>query len=110
MAATNEFDVIVTLQSPAVLAPDVLEDHMFQVLEAVEKHAGDLALGAVTSANFKDSSIELAYTVMADSLSEAKAVDSKIMAVVEQHTDLNFSGSDSSWREPDVEHVHALAC
>jgi hypothetical protein len=109
MTANNEIDIVVVLQSPVARTADDLEHHMFQVLEAVEKHAGDLALGVVVSCNLEDSSIELAYSVMADTLSEAKAIDSKIMAVVEQHTDLSFSGADSSLREPDPEPAHALA-
>ncbi len=94
--------------------PDIteeqLEDQMFEVLEAVEEHAPEVALGPVVAVNFTERFIELAFTVCHEAQSEAQRKIAEVVALIEQHTSLSFGGPDTSVREPDADHGgYALA-
>jgi hypothetical protein len=108
--ANTEMDLVLTLTSACDRDRDELEEHMFQVLEAVENQAADVAMGVVVSCNFADHSIELGFTVVAETQSEAQAKASRVLEAVEKHTTLKFSGANTSVREPEPEPAHALAC
>lgn len=100
---SNEMDLILTLAAPRAIDQDTLEEHTFQVLDAVEKHGPDQVLGPVVSANFANNSIELAFTVAAASLSAAQAIAAKVLKAIEKHTDISFTGAGTTATEQEPE-------
>jgi hypothetical protein len=108
----DEYDIVVNLRSVETVDREQLEDRMFEVLNAVEQHASEIADGAGVAANFPRSEIELVFTVFAERPSEVHQRVSDVMAVVERHTPITMSGSATSaphHEQPDGE-SHALVC
>jgi len=65
-----------------------LEELSIEVLEAVERHAADIALGPVSGAHFDPPVIELDFTVIAASRSEVQQIAARVMQIIEQHTSI----------------------
>lgn len=103
------FDTGVTLTAVGGFAADELEQDMLDVLAAVEQHAGDVVLGPAVALNLASSTIDLAFTVCADRLSQVQPVVERVLKAIEQHTDVKFSGTDTHTRRPAAD-VYALSC
>jgi hypothetical protein len=86
----NAFDVIITMTIANACDRDTLEDLAIIVLEAVQEHADEVALGPVVSAKFDPRSIELDFDVMAHSVSEVHQKMALVSEVVEKHTPLSI--------------------
>jgi hypothetical protein len=96
-------EMILTLTAAEPMSEKELEQHMFEVLEVVERDGPDRVLGPVVAANFDAGQIELLFTARADTISGAQALVAEVIATVERHTDINFTGAGTSAREPDRE-------
>lgn len=83
------------------IADETLEEHMFEVLQAVEDHASDIALGAVTAVDFDNHAIELAFSLCHDTQSEAQRKIADVLSVVEQNTPIKFGAADTHVRAQD---------
>jgi hypothetical protein len=89
-ATPNEFDVIITMVLAEPCDRETLENLSISVLEAVEQHASDTALGPVISAKFEPPTIELDFDVLAHTVSEVHQKMAVISQVVAQHTSLSI--------------------
>ena len=110
MSAAHEYETIVTLTATEPVSRERLEDDMFAVLDAVEEHAADIALGPVVGAHFGQSAIELAYTVLANSQAEARARADEVTERIawQQVGDGRLERTSIQTREPDRVSMHAL--
>jgi len=109
MNPRREYETIVTLTATEPMDRKQLEEHMFEVLEVVEEHASDFALGPVVAGNFAEHQIELAYTVMANEQSEAHARSDEVIEKIGRHAKrVRFGRTDTRTREPEVAAVHSL--
>jgi hypothetical protein len=98
----RESEVVVQLMAANPEIPDEsLEEHMFAVLEAVEQHAADIALGPVVAVDFDAHAIELAFCVCHRTQADAQQKIADVMAVVEQHTPVKFGSSNATVNEPN---------
>jgi hypothetical protein len=71
MSNSSEFDVTLVASANGDMSDETLEAHADELLEAVLTHAADVALGAGVAVNFATRSLELDFTVVADSLADA---------------------------------------
>lgn len=94
------FDTGVRLTAPAGRSPDDLERDMFDVLAAVERHADDAVVGPAVALNFATSTIDLAFTVFAETLSQVHTAVGRVLQAIEQHTEVMFSETDTHARRP----------
>lgn len=106
----DEYDIVVNLRSIETVDRDQLEERMFEVLQAVEEYASEIADGAGVALNFARSEIELVFTVFADRPSEVHQRVSDVMAIVEQHTAITMAGSATTapHQEEHASESHAL--
>lgn len=96
----SEYESILNLTAPVPKSADELEADMWAVLAAVETHASDIALGPAVSVDFDANSIDLAFCVSADTLSEVQSKTGQILAAIEQHTEVKFSSAGTCSQEP----------
>jgi hypothetical protein len=99
----DEYDIVVNLRAVESVDRDELEDRAFEVLDAVEQHAGGIADGAGVAANFPRHEIELVFTVFAAKPSEVHQRVADVMAIVEQHTPITMAGSATAAPHHDEE-------
>lgn len=106
---TEMFDTGLTLTAPEGVSAAQLEDDMFDVITAVEQHAGDAVLGPAAALNLATSTIDVAFTVSAGAISEAQAVVGRVLQVIEEHTSLDFSQADTHTQRP-ANRDYVLSC
>lgn len=89
----REANVVIELCWHEPISFEVLDANSDDVLEAVERHAGDVALGPSVSLRMSDFAILLRFDTIAASESQAYAAVSKVVRAIEEHTDLEFTKS-----------------
>lgn len=100
-------NVLLTLPLAERASFEVLDRNSDDVLEAVAKHAGDVALGPTTTLNMKDCAIRLRFDVKATSEAVVYRKIASVLAAIERHTDLDFTRSSSAVEASDGELVSA---
>ncbi|HEV3002412.1 MAG TPA: hypothetical protein VGW75_16840 [Solirubrobacteraceae bacterium] len=106
----HESEIILKLstENPAV-DDETLEEHMFAVLHAVEEYA-DSALGPVVAVDFDNRTIELAFSLLHDTQSQAQKIVSDVLKVIEAHTPVSFGETTTHvGKPPHEEHSGDLA-
>ena len=94
-----ESDIIIHLTSTdTTISNDALEEHMFEVLEAVEQHASDPVEGVVVAVDFTRRDIELAFSLSHETQSEAQRIIADVLSLIEVHTSVSFGATDSAVR------------
>lgn len=107
----NESQVVIWLAATDEEASEeLLEEHMFAVLEAVEEYATDTAEGPVVAVDFDKRAIELAFSLNHETQSEAQRKIAEVLQVVERHTPVSFEGTDSSVRKNDADDRSLVLC
>ncbi|HEY3436016.1 MAG TPA: hypothetical protein VGK41_10225, partial [Solirubrobacterales bacterium] len=74
----------------------VLDANSEDVIEAVEAHAADIALGPVISLNLHSCSIKLRFDVLAANDAEIHKRIGKVISIILRETDLELQVSQSS--------------
>lgn len=93
----SEIIIHLTANDPAI-SNDALEDHMFEVLAAVEQHADDAVEGVVVAVDFDKREIELAFSMCHKTQAEAQQIVANVFNVIETHTAVSFRRSDVAVR------------
>lgn len=82
------------IQDP--ISIEVLDANSDDVLDAVEAHASDVALGPALALNPEERAIKLRFDVVAENDAAVYRQISRVVAVIEKHTDLSFVSSRSN--------------
>lgn len=90
-----EYDIVLQLMAPENVSDDDLESSMLAVLEAVERHAADIALGPVVAADLDRRLIDLGFNVEAVSPGESQGKVGQVLQIIEAHTQVQFSATNA---------------
>lgn len=72
------------------------------VMDALQDHASDLALGPVVALNMRTCSIKLRFNVLGATDAEIHKRISEVIAIIERDTDLEPSGPGIQTDPPDA--------
>jgi hypothetical protein len=86
-----EYDVVLQLIAPSIVDRDDLERNMLDVLQVVETHGKDIALGPVVALDFAGRLIDLGFSVEADTPGRAQSMASDLLQIIETESDVQFS-------------------
>lgn len=103
VTAEFEMNVDLELQELKPVSEDVLDAHSDQVWDAIERSAGDLALGHVVSLDFHKSKILLLFDVLGDDDAEIYEKLAEVIRVILQETGLPLRVARVEAREIDAE-------
>lgn len=95
-SANREAKVLIELQMVEPMSEEVLDANSDDVIEAVEAHAADIALGPVISLNTHSCSIKLRFDVIAANDAEIHKQVGKVIGTILKETDLQLAVSRSS--------------
>jgi hypothetical protein len=96
-SSTNrEANVLIEFRMVEPMSEEVLDANSDDVLEAVEAHAADIALGPVIALNTHSCAIKLRFDVLAANDAEIHEKIGKIIAIILSETDLALQVSRSS--------------
>lgn len=107
----HESDIIIhlTANNPAI-SDDQLEEHMFEVLAAVEEHAADAVEGVVVAVDFDRRDIELAFSMCHETQSQAQRTVADVLTLIETHTPVTFRASDAAVRSASGDERSLALC
>lgn len=94
--APREANVLLELIAGEPMSVEVLDANSDDVLEVVQAHAHDVALGPTISLRTADAAILLRFDLLIASESDAYRGVARVVEVIEQHTDLRFESSRSA--------------
>jgi len=95
-SAHREANVLIEFQMVEPMSEEVLDANSDDVIEAVESHASDIALGPVVALNVHSCSIKLRFDVLAANDAEIHKRVGKVIATILLETDLELEMSRSS--------------
>lgn len=95
----READVFLEMQMADPMSEEVLDANSDDVMDALLEHAADLALGPVVALNMASCSIKLRFNVLGKNDAEIHKKIGKILAIIEQHTELEMVRSSVESRE-----------
>jgi hypothetical protein len=91
-----EANVLIEFRMAEPMSEEVLDANSDDVLEAVESHAGDVALGPAIALNMHTCSIKLRFDVVARNDADIHNQVGKVIAIILRETDLELQVSRSS--------------
>lgn len=94
----REANVVLDLRCDDPISEEVLDANSDDVLEAVQQHASDIALGPAIAINEHERAIKLRFDLIAGSAAEIHQQISQILAVIERETDLVFESARSAFQ------------
>lgn len=92
----REANVLIEFQMVEPMSEEVLDANSDDVMEAVEAHAADIALGPVIALNMNSCSIKLRFDVLAANDAEIHKRIAKVIGIILRETDLELEVSRSS--------------
>ena len=108
--ATREANVLLELIAPAPMSIGLLDANSDDVLEAVQAHARDIALGPTISLRTADAAILLRFDLLIGSEAEAYHRVGSVMEVIERHSGLRFARSRSEIELAAAPTSQPIAC
>lgn len=110
----REANVVLELYWRDPISEEVLDANSDDVLEAVEKHAADIALGPAIAVNEHEGAIKLRFDLMVGTVAEVHEKISAVVAVIERETDLVIeamrSAVESSGEDAESKTAEFAAC
>lgn len=94
--AAREANVLIEFRMAEPMSEEVLDANSDDVLEAVEGHASDIALGPAIALNMHECAIKLRFDVMAKNDADIHKQVGKVIAIIVRETDLKLQVSRSS--------------
>jgi prephenate dehydratase len=91
--SSREANVVLEFQMVEAMSAEVLEANAEDVIEAVDEHAADTALGPAIAVNSHDCAIKLRFDVLAEDDAAIYQQIAKVLQVVVRETDLRLSKS-----------------
>jgi hypothetical protein len=101
----REMNVLLELRTENAMSEEVLDANSDALLEAVQRHAADIALGPTISLNLDDLAIRLRFDVLAATEAEVHRAIADVLDIIEQHTDIVIVRSRSATEVDDDELV-----
>ena len=92
----REANVLIEFRMVEPMSAEVLDANSDDVLDAVVNHAADIALGPAVALNPATCSIKLRFDVLAKNDAEIHGRVGKVIATIEEKTDLEIVVSRSS--------------
>jgi len=92
----REANVLIEFRMIEPMSAEVLDANSDDVLDAVVDHAADIALGPAIALNPATCSIKLRFDVLAKNDAEIHGRVGKVIAIIEEKTDLEIVVSRSS--------------
>lgn len=105
--AMSEANVVLTLAMEDPMSFEVLDRNSDDLLEAVEQHASDIALGPTVTLGMKQCAILLRFDVKAKSDGEVYRKIAKVVDAIEKNTGMTFVRNSSDVNATDGELVAA---
>ena len=95
-SAKREANVLIEFEMAEPMSEEVLDANSDDVIDAVEAHAADIALGPVIALNLHSCSIKLRFDVVAANDADIHKQIGKVIAIIFRETDLQLEVSRSS--------------
>lgn len=95
----REAHVLLEMHMADPMSEEVLDANSDDVIDALEDHASDLALGPVVALNMATCSIKLRFNVVGTTDAEIHQRISEVIAIIERETDLEMVRSSVESRE-----------
>lgn len=92
----REANVLIEFEMVEPMSEEVLDANSDDVIEAVEAHAADIALGPVIALNLHSCSIKLRFGIVAANDADIHKKVGKVIAIIFRETDLQLEVSRSS--------------
>jgi hypothetical protein len=84
----REANVLLELRTQNTMSEEVLDANSDALLEAVQAHGADLALGPTISLNLRDLAIRLRFDVIATTEADVHRTIADVLQIIEEHTDI----------------------
>ena len=95
----REAHVLLEMHMSDPMSEEVLDANSDDVMDALEDHASDLALGPVVALNMGTCSIKLRFDVLGTTDAEIHRRIAEVIAIIERETDLELVRSSVESRE-----------
>jgi hypothetical protein len=105
--SARETNVLLELRTQNAMSEEVLDANSDALLEAIQTHGGDLALGPTISLNLRELAIRLRFDVMASTEAEVHRAIADVLQIVEEHTDIVVVRSRS---QTEIEDDSLVTC
>jgi hypothetical protein len=102
-----EYDIALQLIAPPTVDREALERDMLDVLRVVETHGKDVALGPVVALDFEERSIDLGFSVEAETPAQSQGLVTDLLHMIESQSDVQFTETESKMA---VAATHAEVC
>lgn len=106
----REANVLIELIAGLPTSLDALDVSSDDVLEAVQAHAHDIALGPTISLRMADGAILLRFDVLIQSEAAAYRHVARVMEIIDEHTDLSVAHSRSEIELVGTSSDQPIAC
>jgi len=107
--SSREANVVLEFQMVEPMSAEVLEANAEDVIEAVNEHAADTALGSAIAVNSHDCAIKLRFDVLAADDAAIYQQIAEVLQVVVRETDLRLSKSSVKAQKDAGAHSGDLA-
>jgi len=84
----REANVLLELRVENAMSEEVLDANSDAILEAVQDHGSDIALGPTISLNLRDLAIRLRFDVIAPTEAQVHRAIADVLQIIEEHTDI----------------------
>ncbi len=95
----REAHVLLEMHMADPMSEEVLDANSDDVMDALEAHASDLALGPVVALNMATCSIKLRFNVLGTTDADVHKRIAEVVAIIERETDLELIRSSVESRE-----------
>lgn len=107
--SSREANVVLEFQMVEPMSAEVLEANAEDVIEAVDEHAADTALGSAIAVNSHECAIKLRFDVLAEDDAAIYQQIAEVIQVILRETDLRLSKSSVEAHEDADAHSSDLA-
>ena len=103
----REANVLLELRVEHAMSEEVLDANSDALLEAVQAHGSEIALGPTISLNLRDLAIRLRFDVIAPTEAQVHRAIADVLQIIEEHTDIVVIRSRS---ETEIDDDALIAC
>lgn len=105
----REANVLLELRVQGAMSEEVLDANSDAILDAVQRHGSDVALGPTVSLNMRDLAIRLRFDAFAPTEATVHRTIADVLQIIEEHTDIVVVRSRSETEVEDEDDA-ALVC
>lgn len=106
-SSEREANVLLELRVEHAMSEEVLDANSDALLEALQSHGSEIALGPTISLNLRDLAIRLRFDVIAPTEAQVHRAIADVLQIIEEHTDIVVTRSRS---ETEIDDDALLVC